>query len=258
MNKPNMLQERQEQQHQEQTDRQNPLEIPELLSLVGQYLSHYSLTFCIRVSQSWYRTLSPLIWLDIERESIVRFQWFEIGRMEYESDIPLSTLISKAPIIRKLTLVGPWSEIELAPITFPNLRDLTLPSIQEPNPLFLQRYQQQLTTLTIKLKAPITEQLLKALTGSVRLKKLVVHNLDIASSEAWMVLYERVWSNLSVLQTFGPWFSCQGTTVFSKELAATIQPRSETRGGGGGGSDSMSKIRELPFPAHISTTLPRP
>ncbi|KAK3810303.1 MAG: hypothetical protein J3Q66DRAFT_443818 [Benniella sp.] len=49
----------------------NPLDIPEIRSMVGQYLGRPDLTRCLRVSKSWHASFVPLVWSAISvREEI--------------------------------------------------------------------------------------------------------------------------------------------------------------------------------------------
>jgi len=43
----------------------NPLDIPEIRSMVGQYLDRQDLARCVRVSKSWHASFVPLVWSTI-------------------------------------------------------------------------------------------------------------------------------------------------------------------------------------------------
>ncbi|KAK3810286.1 MAG: hypothetical protein J3Q66DRAFT_405045 [Benniella sp.] len=40
----------------------NPLDIPEIRSMVGQYLGRSNLARCLRVCKSWHASFVPLVW----------------------------------------------------------------------------------------------------------------------------------------------------------------------------------------------------
>ncbi|KAG0043303.1 hypothetical protein BGZ83_011550 [Gryganskiella cystojenkinii] len=45
---------------------ENPLQLPEVLFLIGQHLLPTSITNCIRVSHAWHKAFIPFLWTDLE------------------------------------------------------------------------------------------------------------------------------------------------------------------------------------------------
>ncbi|KAF9993735.1 hypothetical protein BGZ80_008049, partial [Entomortierella chlamydospora] len=64
------------------------LELPEILSLIGQYLSQRDALSCVLVSRTWHDSFQPVLW----------------GHVETANEIPPEDIISHARYIRSLSL----------------------------------------------------------------------------------------------------------------------------------------------------------
>lgn len=93
--------------HQEE----NALDLPEIRSIVGSYLTRQDLILSSQVSQAWRQSFKPLIW----RETVLRASQ-NPNRAIYLPPPPLAVFRENGHLIRSLTLEGPISmeEVELS------------------------------------------------------------------------------------------------------------------------------------------------
>lgn len=93
--------------HQEE----NALNLPEIRSIIGQYLTRQDLIHASKVSHAWRQSFKPLIW----RETILRSSQ-NPNRATYLPPPPLSVFREQGDLIRSLTLEGPVAaeEVHLA------------------------------------------------------------------------------------------------------------------------------------------------
>ncbi|KAF9537705.1 hypothetical protein EC957_007787 [Mortierella hygrophila] len=93
--------------HQEE----NALNLPEIRSIIGQYLTRQDLIHASKVSHTWRQSFKPLIW----RETILRSSQ-NPNRITYLPPPPLSIFREHGHLIQSLTLEGPVEaeEVQLA------------------------------------------------------------------------------------------------------------------------------------------------
>ncbi|GJJ68405.1 hypothetical protein EMPS_00751 [Entomortierella parvispora] len=132
----------------------HPLEIPEILSSVGQFLSGDTLTKCLRVSKLWHSMLLPWVWKSIKisaafrrhhpRLSLVQKyrSLIQILTIDYRSVLALSKSTVTFPVVSNLRIYETEDEEE-------EFEDFDDPALVQ----FIQQHRQTLRSVTFDRRA---------------------------------------------------------------------------------------------------------
>ncbi|KAF9282071.1 hypothetical protein BGZ88_011214 [Linnemannia elongata] len=172
---------------------QNPLAIPEILSMIASISSRHTSVSCLRVSRSWCEHFLPQIWTSVD-----------INLQEKGKFPPSNVLERHSSLVRKLKIRGPFRENfmyldHICSFTYPNLFDLTISSrTNESNAFiyFIQRHQQSLVSISV---TGMSTGVLEALEGCYKLQQLHYWSLDLTKPKQWVFLHNCLWSRLKVL-----------------------------------------------------------
>ncbi|KAG0055433.1 Arrestin domain-containing protein 2 [Gryganskiella cystojenkinii] len=244
---------------------EDPLQIPEILYLVGRFLPTKCIVDCLQVSHFWHDTFLPCIWTDLEVHVI--------DDDDHSLNLPTIEAIKKhAPYIHELGIwytpnddIDPSNSgsikattattatttdddstrrgtIALLYFTFPNLTDLYIrksfrpqnyENIKNNNTLepvicaFIRRHQEHLVAYANEDLA--TEDLMAVLKDCPRLKYVNVgHNLVIKDPALWVEEFEQVWSRQHTVSLVEP-IPLGRVTPFAPSVPVEDWPQSQVK-----------------------------
>ncbi|GJJ72727.1 hypothetical protein EMPS_05085 [Entomortierella parvispora] len=162
----------------------SPLELPEILVMLGRHLPRDIVVVCLRVCHMWHQALLPWVWSSIKSR-------------DTENLPQLSALETHAPLVRELYIrnshcASLWGTVHFAGLT---VLSISFPGSEKTVDLIQQH---QSTLLFLSVSCFYSPELLEAILGCQRLEKLHFFKACINVSE-WIVIYERLLHRLKVL-----------------------------------------------------------
>ena len=169
-----------------------PLELPEIVVLLGKYLSPAEVTTCLRVCRLWYHTLLPRIWSNIEFLS------------SEESRLPLRIGPAHSALVRRVYA----RNHDRGEVFFPNLKNLILSRVLDGSEATAELvYRHRHTLVGLSTEQTLSTKFLEAIIGCQKLKVLNLWKAPLPEcSGQWIRVYEKLWSHLDALCLGGPWF----------------------------------------------------
>jgi hypothetical protein len=172
-----------------------PLGIPELLQLIGSFMTKSTLTTCLRISQDFYKILLPILWTSVE---------LNIHGQNHVPSLP--DLNKNGLSVRKLSiLLTTHVKFQGSEVKLPRLTELAILDSQGFHGLrnektfvgIIKRH--HLTLKSLSSNASVTDLYLNAVEQCPGLEQLSLIRQQFEDVSSWMVRYDRLWSRLRVL-----------------------------------------------------------
>ncbi|KAG0049262.1 hypothetical protein BGZ83_005903, partial [Gryganskiella cystojenkinii] len=201
----------------------HPLAVPEIIKVVGEFLSEGQRITCLRVNKVWHQTLIQGLWNDINASV-----WHRVP--------PLSSLTSHAHLVREF-----YCEIEHVlldphrkdPLTLPNLELLDV--MQEQNnakitnnclAAFILRHKATLKTFVSDHCN--SAKVLDALSKCKKLETIDIKNFVLESPDIFINKHDSLWTHpqLKDVTLGGPWFYAGRSKSFDvNKMMTTLQEK---------------------------------
>jgi len=203
----------------------NPITIPEILILIGEYLDSRTILLCLRVCKKWYRLLLPIVWFEVK-----------MNRSGPTHGPFILDIHKNSLLIRKLAFTAPTTNSAFLgdqQLHFCNLRELVLYPMSSKSSYvdeallvnFIKAHRATLQKINCWHVA--SQALLDALEECTRLQQLTAkfptRTQDL--QDQWKSRFDKLWSRTKVLtlEGFGSLHSTDGqltdTKVLDKMLA---------------------------------------
>ncbi|GJJ72810.1 hypothetical protein EMPS_05168 [Entomortierella parvispora] len=169
-----------------------PLELPEIVMVVGKYLSPTDVTTCLRVCHLWYHVLVPRIWSNIE--------FLNSGA----SRLPLRIGPAYSSLVRRVYV----QNHDRGEVFFPNLNNLVLSRVLDGSKATADMvHRHRHTLMGLSTEQSLSTEFLDAIIGCQKLRVLYAWKAPLPEcSDQLTRMYEKVWSRLDTLGLAGPWF----------------------------------------------------
>ncbi|KAG0044814.1 hypothetical protein BGZ83_009910, partial [Gryganskiella cystojenkinii] len=181
-----------------QHDQQNPFDIPELFTLIGESMDPKTLVTSLQVSKRWHKILLPLVWLETT-----------VCLLATTQKPSIKALKKHAYLIQKVDISEPiHSHSDASFPTCSNLRTLVLdwpPGHENRAWELLRRHRS--TLQSVRLGCPTTSDIMETLYECPELKRLELSRLTLIKNDRWMGCFERLWSRLEVVSLVGSWYT---------------------------------------------------
>ncbi|ORZ04333.1 hypothetical protein BCR41DRAFT_401190 [Lobosporangium transversale] len=155
----------------------NPFGIPEILSLVGDYLDRSDLLHCIRVSKAFHNTLVKFIWKKIQTGSHSKEPTFE-ALQNYKEHIEELVFYNIFP--QKFRLLQGCKRLKYINCSMRSSQDFSIPNDLSN---LIKAHRSTITKFLFEFKCPGLQEIWGALMECTHLEYLKIYGSQISSDE---------------------------------------------------------------------------